>query len=176
MGRKVSDKESRFAHEYAKDHNGTRSARAAGWKGTAQGLAVQASRTLRKPNVAALIAQLQGSQLAKVDASAERVKRELALVAFSDPSQLYGRNGKLLPIHEMPEDARRAISGFTEKGEPKLWDKPSALGMLAKHHGLLHEVLEVVESTSLGEVTADEWEQLALLRHKIRGDRDVADG
>lgn len=143
-------------------------------------------RLLRKAQVAALVADLQAKQLAKVDASAERVKLELARLAFVDLGTAYDDKGNLLPLHEMPEDTRRAISavkvfeefeGFGKDRvhvgdvrEVKLFSKPEALQMLAKHHGMLRDVVEqTVKVADSAEVSDEEWIALSRLQHEVRG-------
>ena len=132
-------------------------------------------RLLRKPHVAALVAKLQGVQLAKVDASAQRVKDELARLAFVDATQACKRDGSLLPLHDMPEDVRRAVSGFEIAGKARkvrkvrFWSKPEALGLLAKHHGLLREIIEVSDVTETRDISDDEWAVLSRLEHEVRG-------
>ena len=48
----------------------------------------------------------------KLDISVERVIRELARVAFFDPLEFWNEDGTVKPLHEMSEDARRAIVGL----------------------------------------------------------------
>ena len=176
-GQKLTKKQRAFAHEYARNGgNATQAVISAGY--SKNGARVMGSVLLANRNVAALVAKLTESQLEKVDASAERIKLELARLALADPSKLYDKQGRLLHIVDMPEDVRRAISGVdtAEDGTVKLrfWSKNHALETLAKHHGLLHEVLEVVEAQAVGEVSDEEWQELARLRHVVRAEKDDA--
>ena len=70
----------------------------------------------------------------------ERVLREYACIAFSDPSQIYDEAGTLKNIHDIPEETRRAMAGLDlsddGKSKIKLWDKKGALNDLGKHLGL----------------------------------------
>lgn len=86
----------------------------------------------------------------------ERVMAELACIAFSQLSDRYGPDGKLLALADMPAHVQAALSdsdtvtGNVDKGDGqkdalvrvRVWDKPKALEMLAKHHGLLTETVE----------------------------------
>jgi phage terminase small subunit len=90
---------------------------------------------------------------------ADDVLRELIRLAQADPARAFDEKGNLLPIHEMPPEARAAIAGFDleelwDGRGPKrkqvgrvrkvrFWDKPRALELLAKHLGLLTERLQV---------------------------------
>lgn len=84
-----------------------------------------------------------------------RVLEELMRIATFDIGMLYDGNGQLLPIHLMPEEARRAISSIEVdeiiegKGEDarmvgvtrkvKTWDKLRSLDTIARHLGMLLE-------------------------------------
>jgi hypothetical protein len=86
----------------------------------------------------------------------DRALRELARLAYSDPMELFNEQGKVLPITEWPAELRAAIGSFevvrgnVDAGDGKfddvikvkLWDKPKALEMIAKHLGLLTERVE----------------------------------
>ncbi len=130
-------------------------------------------RLLGNAAVATLIAQHQAKHVEKLDLSAERVMLELVRLAQVDTSRAFDANGKLLPIHSIPEDVRRAISGFDvgEDGLRKVrfWSKDNALGLLAKHHGLLREILEVRDVTETRDISDDEWDVLSKLEHEVRG-------
>jgi phage terminase small subunit len=88
-------------------------------------------------------------QMSIADVTVGRIVVELARVAFSDPGKMFDDYGHMLPISEMDEDTRRAISGFdvekrTERHgddtetyyvlKPRLWNKNAALDTLAKLH------------------------------------------
>jgi phage terminase small subunit len=170
-GGKLTERQRDFAHLVVKHKlNATKAAEEAGYSKRSAGN--QGARMMKNDDIARLVAKLQASQLEKVDASAEGIKRELALMAHSDVGELHDARGKVLPLRKMPELARRAISGIDyENGrivKIRLWDKNRAAEALAKHHGLLHEVLEVVEAQAVSEVLDSEWEALSLLRHVVR--------
>jgi phage terminase small subunit len=149
----LTPKQRRFCSEYLIDLNATQAAIRAGYsKRTAK---VQGSELLTKPDIRAKVAQTQ----AKSELKAETVLRELLLLARSDVAQLYDEHGQLKPIHEIPEEARRAIAGidvedlFEGRGESrkhvgtirkiKLWSKPQALELLGKHLKLFTELIHV---------------------------------
>jgi hypothetical protein len=87
----------------------------------------------------------------------DRLLREAAKLAFSDISQLLGEQGALLPVSQWPKELRGAVAGvkLTKKNptsgdgvqedviEIKLWDKPKAVELLAKHLGLLTERVQI---------------------------------
>lgn len=88
-------------------------------------------------------------QLELADITAEKIVLELGRIAFSDPGRMFDHNGNMIPIDEMDEDTRRAISGFdvekrTERHgddtetyyvmKPRFWNKNEALNTLSRLH------------------------------------------
>lgn len=72
---------------------------------------------------------------------AERVLKEQCSIAFFDIRTLFDAEGRLLPIHEFPEDAAAAVASLKvrETNSPagriidiKLWNKASVLESLSK--------------------------------------------
>ena len=55
-----------------------------------------------------------------------RIGKELDAVAHSDPKDLFDAEGKFLPVHEMPEPIRRAISSVDVDESWELVDGPKA--------------------------------------------------
>ena len=100
--------ESRFIPEYLVDGNGTQAARRAGYTGTPQGVAVQASRLLRRPNVAHAIQLAEASR-----AAALALDREAQSPASVVP--------QLWIIDKLRENVERAMQSrpvFNRDGEP----------------------------------------------------------
>ena len=79
---------------------------------------------------------------------------EYSRLAFHDTSKMFDKEGELIPIHEMDEDTRRAISGFesesTLKGKKgnvsrsvlkkiKTYDKTKSLDSLSRIQGLFEK-------------------------------------
>jgi hypothetical protein len=93
--------------------------------------------------------ELLQKQLVMADITVERIVLELGRIAFSDPGRMFDARGNMIPVEEMDEDTRRAISGFDVErrteghGEdaevyytlkPRFWNKNQALDTLAKLH------------------------------------------
>ena len=122
---------------------------------------VAAFNLLKKPKIKKEIARIVSEAANRVDTkairksplekqldiSAERTISELGRIAFSDPSDIVDKNNNLIPIHEIPEDARRAIASVKvrrvmEGEEPvqyveyKFWDKPKSLSKIGEYFGL----------------------------------------
>lgn len=149
----------KFVKEYLKTGVATTAAKRAGY--SAKTARQQGSSLLTKPDVQAAVKK--GIELA--DVTAERVLLEIARIALSDLSECFDQDGNLRPVQEWSEDVRRAIGqvevvtrtmprvgkkpavvDYVHKLKPH--DKNSALGLLAKHHNLLKEKIELA-----GEIT-----------------------
>lgn len=106
--RRGSPLRDRFAREYRKDFNATQAAVRAGY--SPKTAASQGQRLLKSPAVGTAIARAQASLLKKEESSVENIVTELARIAFLDPGQLLDKKGVPLPIHQMPEEARRGLT------------------------------------------------------------------
>jgi hypothetical protein len=96
--------------------------------------------------------------LDEIQASLVRIVRENSYLAFSDLGECFDREGNILPLEEMPDSARRAVSSMkvTRKylrhkdgtsdlevtREIKLWSKPQALEMFFKYHDMIRQVMD----------------------------------
>lgn len=155
--RKAGNLQARFVAEYLIDRNGTEAAKRAGYAPASAG--VTAYRLLKNPQIKQQIEDATNAHATNLGISAERVLQELARLAFYDPADLFNRDGTVKDIHDIPEDARRAISGLeikllkkTVDGEStveatlkkiRLSDKKGSLDSLAKILGMLKERVEV---------------------------------
>jgi phage terminase small subunit len=137
--------------------NGTQAAIQAGY-GKA-GAGVEAVRLLRKPNVSAEIEAMKTATSKRHEITKDRLIREVARAAFVDPGAYFDSHGNPIEICELPEGARRALSGFEfyedfeGKGESrkavgytrkiKWHDKTTAQRLLAQLLGFLVEKKEI---------------------------------
>ena len=152
----MTPKQRRFALEYLKDLNATQAAIRAGYSEHTAGS--QGERLLRNADIKEFVSGRAEEHESQLEITAERILCELARIGFSDLSQIFAEDGTLLPIHEMPEDARRVLAGieveelFEGRGESrervgtlrkvKAWDKVRALELLGKHRRLFADVVE----------------------------------
>lgn len=142
----LTPKQERFCHEYLKDSNGTRAAIRAGYsKRTAN---EQAAQLLAKLSIQQRVKTLTDKISAKTEITAERVIEELMRIGLVDLRQIFGEDGQLLPLSQIPEDARRAIAGIEtmevecvtgdqptvgKQRKIRMHDKLKALELLGKH-------------------------------------------
>lgn len=190
----LTPKQRRFCLELLADPEmvGAAAARRAGY--SAHTAAVQASKMLKQPNVAGFLEKRRQKTAEKLGLTAERIDQEIARLALLDLRGAYDAEGKLLPVAEMPPDVRAAIAGFEElalfdttevsDGEGgtrrvrfqvgvtrkvKWASKPEVLALAAKRLGLLIDRSEVKVTQAAPDPTDEELEELARLRHQVRG-------
>lgn len=153
--KKLTPNEKIFINEWLIDRNGTRAYKVAFKRcGSDQTAAVNASKKLRKANVAAYIEHRLGKLAKKTEVTAERVIREYAKLAFLDPTEFFDDKDNLLPISKLPKDIAAAIGGFDQVSRTmgsgvdteiehtkkiKIIDKKGALDSLARHLGLFEK-------------------------------------
>ncbi len=143
---RMTPKQRRFAEEYIVDLNATRAALRAGYsKGCAH---THGWKILRRPDVAAFVADAQAARAARAGLTADRVVNELTKVAFGDPRRVFAWGPDGLALRESAglsgaEAAQvseisqtRTAAGVTTQ-HIKLHGKVPALMALAKHLGLL---------------------------------------
>lgn len=144
--RGLNERQRAFCREYLVDRNASQAAIRAGYsRRTAGG---QAHDLLKKPEIAAAVDAGLAAIARRVDVTAEDVVRRMATLAFGDIGDLFGPDGRLLSIHEMPAAARATLAGFQverRRDNPddpvdvvkiKRVDQLRALEMLARHLGL----------------------------------------
>ena len=138
----------KFVAEYLISKNATQAAIRAGYsKKTAY---AQGCRLLKNAEIAAAIKAGAEKQLERLDLKADDILRELLRIGMSDVSKAFDpETGNLLPLHQIPEDTRRAIASVENEelwdyeGEDhvrtgnvrklKFWNKNQALEALGKH-------------------------------------------
>lgn len=177
MANDLTPKQKRFIEEYLIDLNATQSAIRAGYsEDTAQQMG---SENLSKPLIKSAIQAAIDARSKRTNITADNVLSELMRIATADLSGAYDEQGRLKPIHEIPEDTRRAMSGIKvfeefegsgqdrvkigEVREVKFWDKPKALEILARHLKLLTDKVEVSGSVTISD-------RLAKARKRVRGE------
>lgn len=157
----LTGKQKLFVREYLVDQNITQAAIRAGY--SARSASVTGWETLRIPKVAEEIRRLLKERFSRPDLMAEKILLELFRCGNYDIAEAYDENGNLKPIHEIPEDVRRAIvSVETEQelgpevdGEAtmitvrkvKFADKARNNELLARHFKLLVDRIEIKDTT-----------------------------
>jgi phage terminase small subunit len=147
-----ADKIDMFCHEYLVDFNATQAAIRCGYSPKS---AVKIGyELLQRDDVRAKVDKVKRDRLMRVDLKVDDVLREIMRLAFTDLSEAFDSNGQLLPIKEMPDTIKKAISGvktykdFTEgveigeTKEIKMWDKLKALELLGKYLKMFTNVNE----------------------------------
>ena len=74
--------------------------------------AQQAYENLRKPEIAAAVAEGKRKQLTAADLSAARVLEELRRLSFSDLRALFDEHGNLRPVHTLSHEQAACIASL----------------------------------------------------------------
>ena len=149
----LTGKQQRFVAEYLVDLNATQAAIRAGY--SAKTAFQMGAENLRKPKIAALVAEAQSARAERTEVTQDRVLTELARIGFGDIRQLFDESGRLLRPEEWPDAAAAAVASIevvtreVGKGDVehvakiRAWDKPRALEMAGKHLGMFRERMDV---------------------------------
>jgi phage terminase small subunit len=131
-GLSLSERERRFVQEYIIDLNMTRAAVAAGYSDKAP--TSVAYKVMQKPAVQKAIQNAIKDREDRTKVTADKVVKELALIAFVDIRKIFSDDGSLKDISEIDEDTARAIAGIDVE---ELWE---GHGSDREHTGNLHKV------------------------------------
>lgn len=154
----MTPKQKRFCEEYIIDLNATQAAIRAGYsKKTAFIIGFE---NLRKPKIAERISKLVQERSKRTEITADRVLKELAIIGFSDLTDLLEieeggliiakkfdeiEKGKTRALKAIKEDRiiRENASGdqmvVHDKIRYETWDKPKTLELMGKHLGLFSD-------------------------------------
>lgn len=165
---KLTPKQEMFCKEYLVDLNATQAAKRAGYsEDTAN---KNAARLMVNEGIAQRIQELMNERAAEVGVTAAKILKRLDSIGDVDLGRAYDKNGNLLPIHEIPEDVRRCISGIKvfeefegfgkervkigEVREVKFWDKIKANELLGRHLKLFTDKVEHSGTVTLEQLVA----------------------
>lgn len=139
-----------FVQHYLETGDAPEAAAKAGYVGAnAQAQKALGARLLENPYVKQMVAAQYAAILAKTGATVERVWQEITHTAFFDPAEAYDEHGEPLPMDQIPEHVRRAITGYkttrktfgedgeVEERELKFGGKDAALDKLMKLHRMV---------------------------------------
>lgn len=165
----LTPKQQRFVDEYIVDLNASAAAKRAGYAQPHS----QGSRLLENVEVQAAVTAAAAERAARTRIEADRVLLELARIGTCDLGEAFDKDGKLLPIREMPEGIRRSLSGFEVEAlfegvgqdrlqvgittKVKLLDKVKALELLGKHLKLFTDKLELGGKVSLEQLVEESY-------------------
>jgi len=139
VGKQLTLKQRRFVYEYQIDGIGKDAAIRAGY--SPAGAAVAACRMLDNPTIKAMIEAGERKRLKRLEISADRIKQELAAVAFANMGDFVEFGPKAVKLKLSAEMAREDLAAIsevyqktgkiTERGI-RLHGKVPALELLAK--------------------------------------------
>lgn len=105
--RPLTKRQAAFVEEYLVDLNASAAAVRAGY--SKQWGRTHASHLMSNPKIKAAVDDAMRRRAQRVQVDADTVLRELLRIAMADLGQIFDEDGKLKPLHEIPEEARRAI-------------------------------------------------------------------
>lgn len=169
----LNDQQLRFCEEYLIDLHGQNAAIRAGYsEDTAR---FQASRMLAEERVQEKVQELMAARSKRVAAKSDRTLREITRIGHSDIRKLITEDGTIKPASEWPDDIARAVASleieevFEGSGENrtwtgylkkiKLWDKPKALDMKARHENLYAPTKVDLGEETLEALLAATWDK-----------------
>lgn len=170
-----------FVGHYLTTMNAAEAARRSGF--SHKDAARQGHALLRNPKVIKLLHEQQKSLLAKIEVTQERVWREIALIAFLDPADIFDKLGELKPVPDIPEDVRRCIAGYkvkkttfgedgsSDERELKFANKDAALDKLMRLTGLVKQDEKAKED--LADAIVD---GIMRARNRVLEDRHASEG
>ena len=105
-----------FVELYMENLDCAASAKEAGWVGkNPAAQKAMGGALLRVPYIATRIENQYRAIMAKTNATVERIWEEISHVAFLDPAVLYDEDGTPKAMADIPESARRALTGMKVK-------------------------------------------------------------
>jgi phage terminase small subunit len=140
-----------FVYNILEGMNQTDAYLAAGYKCTRSAARRAAARLLTKVDVRSAIDRVQGRAAEKAEITQQRILEEEGRLAFLNPQNLVDKSGKLLDLHELPEDVARAIVGLeivrqndgSLKYKYRFTDKGKSLERLSRHLGMYNDKLNL---------------------------------
>lgn len=177
MSKILTAKETLFVDAYIETLSQVEAARKAGYSKPE----TMAYRVFHKHHIQETIEARRQEIKDRLGISPERVLKEYAYNAFSDPAEFFDKEGSLLHTKDMPESARRAIASVSVKKkfggeydddgnkifddivEVKVNNKLDALNALAKHLGLFEK-----DNKQIGEAAGNAIAQQILAAEKDR--------
>ena len=141
MAEGLNPKQAQFVQEYLIDLNATQAAIRAGYKPSCAGKT--GNELLKNPHVAAEIADAKDARAVRVGITADKIMRETARVAFSDPASVLNEIGQIKGLRDLTPAQRAAVKSVKVLAdgtlEVQFWDKMNALEKLMKHHGMFEK-------------------------------------
>jgi phage terminase small subunit len=153
----LNPKQKRFVEEYLVDLNATQAYIRAGYSPKTAN--VCATQLLSKPSVRACIDKAIAERSRRTGVNADRVVRELARIAFVNPTELIDTTTGDLLVDANDENTAAIASikvksttrdeeTFSER-EVRIHDKTKALELLGKHLGMYTDKLQVSGETTI---------------------------
>lgn len=143
----LSAKQKLFVEEYLIDLNATEAALRAGYSEKSAGAI--GAENLKKPLIAAAIDEAIARRVEQVEITQDAVVQELALIAFSNVSNIASWGPKGVVVRESENLAPSVLSAVAQLSETstgvtlRMHDKLAALTSLGRHLGMFREKVDL---------------------------------
>jgi phage terminase small subunit len=149
--KKLTTQQKMFVYNILEGMNQTDAYLTAGYKCSRSAARRAAARLLTKVDIENAIKKAHGRAAEKAEISQQRILEEEGRLAFLNPQGLVNENGKLLDLHELPEDVARAIVGLNVvrqndgslRYKYRFTDKGKSLERLSRHLGMYNDKLNL---------------------------------
>lgn len=142
--------EERFCIEYCVDLNAAKAYLRASAPSQPKGAKQSAHRLLGRIDVQARLAQLFEKREKLAWITVEKTEREIARMAYVDIADLFDDRNCLLPLRQMPEDARRAIVSVETEEIYDFSDEADDLTRLEEVEALISTLLGAAQTLKKG--------------------------
>jgi phage terminase small subunit len=153
-----------FVQEYLLDLNAKQAAIRCGY--SPRSAEVQGYRLLCTPEVKEAVQKAMDKRSRRTEITQDMVLNEIALLAFGNIKRVFGPDGQLIPVEQLPDDVAATITEVTSRmvtseGENvvidrkyKLADKKASLELLGRHLKLFTDKIEVDVTDRAAELIA----------------------
>jgi phage terminase small subunit len=149
--KKITHLQQNFVNNILSGLNQTDAYMAAGYKCSRSAARSNAVRLMLSNAIRSEIEKGQKKAAYKAEISQQRILEEEKTLAFFDPGGLVDENGRLLDLHKLPPDVRRAIAGLeiikqvdgNLKYKYRFTDKGKSLERISRHLGLYNDKLNL---------------------------------
>lgn len=143
MSKPLNHRQLKFVERFLATGNATQAYLDARYSSSRRSAEANAARLMRDPRIQELLKPARAELVRDIEISRERIRIEMARLAFVSPKAFFHPDGSVKQIHELDADTAAALASFeveetvdgngtvTRTKKFRLWDKNRALSNLA---------------------------------------------